>query len=81
VARAPAWHAISARLTAWPATQLAELAGADLGDVVAIQEGGGAMPPTPKFARQMAMDSAVPIEVGTQSVAVDVTVTYRLTTG
>jgi uncharacterized protein YggE len=63
------------------ATQLAELAGAGLGDVVAIHEGGGPMPPAPKFARQMAMDSAVPIEVGTQSVAVDVTVTYRLTTG
>lgn len=61
------------------ATQLAELAGAQLGEVVAINEGGGAMPPTPKFARQMAMDSAVPIEAGTQSVTVDVTVTYRLT--
>ncbi len=63
------------------AAQLAELAGAALGAVVAVHEGGGAMPPTPKFARAMAMDSSVPIEAGTQSVAADVTVTYRLTSG
>jgi uncharacterized protein YggE len=60
------------------ATQLAELAGARLGRIVAMQEGGGAMPSTPKFARAMAMDGAVPIEAGSQAVAVDVVVSFRL---
>jgi uncharacterized protein YggE len=62
------------------ATELAGLAGARLGQVLDVHEGGGGMPPTPKFARAMAMDAPLPIEAGTQSVAVDVTVTYRLTT-
>ena len=60
------------------AEQLAELTGARLGPIVAVQEGGGGAAPVAKFARPMAMDSSVPIEAGTQSVAVDVTVTYRL---
>lgn len=63
------------------ATQLAALTGATLGPVVDVVEGSTAAPPVPRFAKAMAMDAAVPIEAGSQGVAVDVTVTYRLAAG
>lgn len=60
------------------AGQLAVLAGRRLGEITSIVEASGGATPMPRFAKAMAMDSSVPIEAGSQSVGVDVTVTYRL---
>lgn len=60
------------------AAQLAGLAGSTLGPVVEVVEGSTPFAPLPRQAKAMAFDGAVPIEAGSQSVSVDVTVTYRL---
>ncbi len=62
------------------ATQLANAAGAAVGDVMTINESGGYQAPT-----MMAMESrgmamrGTPVESGQQQLRVDVNVTYRLT--
>jgi uncharacterized protein YggE len=71
-ARAGAW--VDAR---HKAEQLAKLAGARLGEVLAISESSGM--PRPMMAEAvMAKSAAVPIEPGTQTVSVAVQVTWRL---
>jgi uncharacterized protein YggE len=58
------------------ALALADAAGRNLGEVVSIVEGGGAVPlPFPVGA---AKDASTPIEPGTQEVQATVTVTYAL---
>jgi len=58
------------------AQALADAAGRNLGDVVSIVEGGGAVPVP--FAVGAAKDASTPIEPGTQDVQATVTVTYAL---
>jgi len=63
------------------AEELADAAGMTLGPVVAIAEGvAPVISPMYGMARGggMAMDAAVPVEAGSSTVAVDVTVTYEL---
>ena len=61
------------------AEALASAAGCGLGPVVAIVEGGGGgAVPMPKGAMRMAM--AAPIEAGSETLSLQVTVTYELTT-
>lgn len=55
----------------------ASAAGAELGKVMTIHEDGGTMGPRPMMAGRAAMAS-VPIEPGSQSLEVRVTVTYEL---
>jgi uncharacterized protein YggE len=63
------------------AEQLAEAAGARVGEVLTIDEDGGGGPVTPKLGRMgMAAAESVPIEAGERELTVAVTVTYRLTT-
>jgi uncharacterized protein YggE len=62
------------------ASQLATAAGADLGQVVALIEGSPSVGPRPMFAAD-AMRKGPPIEAGSQTVDVDVTVTYQLVVG
>ena len=58
---------------------LAGAAGLSLGRVTAIVEGGGAPQPLPYAAnKSMALDSATPIEPGTQQTAATVTVTFSV---
>jgi len=61
------------------AGQYANLSGLDLGKVLSISESGGAMPPQPKSAPRAAMEAAVPLEPGTQTVSFSVTVVWELT--
>jgi uncharacterized protein YggE len=64
------------------ADQLAAAAGAEVGKVVAIVEGGGGggWTPYPKAARlALAAAESVPIEAGETELSVSVSVTYRLT--
>src|SRR5215210_2183872 len=60
------------------AEALATAAGGSLGRVISVTEGAGAMPPMPYAARQAALDSAVPIEPGTQELQAGVTVVFEL---
>jgi uncharacterized protein len=63
------------------ADELAAAAGAEVGKVVTIVEGGGGggFSPYPKAARMaMAAAESVPIEAGETELSVSVTVTYRL---
>jgi uncharacterized protein YggE len=70
-----------ARQAAWQdaqhkASQLAELAGVQLGSVLSITE--SSQPPTPIFEQAASPAGAVPIQPGTQTVRVDLQVTWAL---
>jgi uncharacterized protein len=60
------------------AEQYAQLAGLGLGEVISISEAGGAPPPTP-LPRPRALEAAVPLEPGQQTVSFQVTVVWQLT--
>lgn len=60
------------------AGQYAELSGLGLGKVISISESGGPMPPVPMQAPR-AMEAAVPLEPGQQTVGFSVTVIWELT--
>ncbi len=61
------------------ATELATAAGAAVGDVLMIVEGGASATPRPMAMAAMRIAAApTPVAVGEQTVRVDVTVTYRL---
>ncbi|MDG4665273.1 SIMPL domain-containing protein [Mycobacterium sp. 236(2023)] len=60
------------------AGQYAELSGLGLGKVISISESGGAVPPVPVQAPR-AMEAAVPMEPGQQTVGFSVTVIWELT--
>jgi uncharacterized protein YggE len=79
----PAAHLDQAREVAWndaehKAEQLADLAGARLGEVLTISESGRG--PQPIVERPMAVEAAaaVPIEPGSQTIEVDLQVTWLL---
>ncbi len=70
-----------AREAAWmdaqhKASQLADLAGAQLGEVVTITE--SSQPPSPIVERAVSPGAAVPISPGTQTIQVTVQVTWQL---
>ncbi len=60
------------------ATLLVEAAGAGLGRIVSITEGGNAQP-GPMFKMSMAADSAVPVAAGEVSTTAQVTVVFEIT--
>lgn len=60
------------------ADQYAELAGMNLGKVISITESGGATPPMPMPVPRGAMEAAVPLEPGQQTVGFSVTVIWEL---
>lgn len=60
------------------AGQYAELSGLGLGKVISISESAGSVPPVPMQAPR-AMESAVPLEPGQQTVGFSVTVIWELT--
>ena len=60
------------------AEQLARAAGAELGKVLTIDEGGPGGPGVPRAARLAMASEAVPIEAGEKELTVTVTVSYRL---
>ena len=60
------------------AGQYAELSGLGLGKVISISESGGPVPPVPIQAPR-AMEAAVPLEPGQQTVGFSVTVIWELT--
>lgn len=79
----PTVYLDQAREAAWndarhKAEQLADLAGAELGEVLTISESGRG--PQPIVERPMAVEAAaaVPIEPGSQSIQVDLQVTWYL---
>jgi uncharacterized protein YggE len=74
-ARAAAMAAARAK-----AEQLAAAAGAEVGEVLVIQETGGAGPPIARVMglRQKLAADSVPLEAGEQELTVTVEVTYRL---
>jgi uncharacterized protein YggE len=59
------------------ADQYAELSGLDLGKVISISESPGSAPPVP-FQAPRAMDAAVPMQPGQQTVGFSVTVIWEL---
>jgi uncharacterized protein YggE len=59
------------------AVELANAAGAAVGEVLTIEESSGYQAPVPMVAG-MSMMKATPVEGGTQEIHVDVNVTYRL---
>jgi uncharacterized protein len=64
------------------AAQLAELAGGELGDVLAVTDGSVQVSPPIVYERaaaDAAQEGGAPIEPGSQEVAVNVTVTFELT--
>ena len=62
------------------AQQLADAAGMSLGELVSITESFGPSPlPLGKGGQAAAADSAVPIEAGSTTISVDLTVVYKLT--
>jgi len=70
-----------ARQAAWQdaqhkASQLADLAGAQLGSVVTITE--SSQGPTPIVAQALSSSAAVPIQAGTQAVQVTIQVTWAI---
>lgn len=72
-----------AREAAWAdaeqkAQQFAELAGAELGDVLTISSFEQPFQPVPQLATASAAVDAVPIQPGTQTVQVQIQVTWRL---
>ncbi len=61
------------------AAQFARLAGAELGKVIHIHEGGaGDQIPRPMFARSADLAGSMPIEGGTQAISTTVTVRWEL---
>lgn len=60
------------------AQQYAELSGLDLGKVVSISENGAAPPPPQPMPRYGAMEAAVPLQPGQQTVGFSVTVVWEL---
>ncbi len=60
------------------ADQYAGLAGMSLGKVISITESGGATPPMPMPMPRGAMEAAVPLEPGQQTVGFSVTVIWEL---
>lgn len=60
------------------AAQYAELSGLSLGKVISISESGGVPPPVPVQAPR-ALEAAVPMEPGQQTVGFSVTVVWELT--
>ena len=60
------------------AEQYAELAGMSLGKVISISEAAGTTPPIPMPVPRGAMEAAVPLEPGQQTVGFSVTVIWEL---
>lgn len=60
------------------ADQYAELAGLTLGKVISISESAGSTPPMPMPVPRGAMEAAVPLEPGEQTVGFSVTVIWEL---
>lgn len=60
------------------AEQYAELAGMSLGKVISISEAAGTTPPIPMPVPRGAMEAAVPLEPGQQTVGFSVTVIWQL---
>jgi uncharacterized protein YggE len=60
------------------AQQYAELSGMDLGKVISITEAGATVPPPQPMPRFDAMQAAVPLEPGQQTVGFSVTVVWEL---
>ncbi|BBX68062.1 SIMPL domain-containing protein [Mycolicibacterium psychrotolerans] len=60
------------------AAQYAQLSGLDLGKVISISESAGPTPPVPMPAAPRAMEAAVPLEPGQQTVGFSVTVVWEL---
>ncbi|MHA0289367.1 SIMPL domain-containing protein [Mycobacterium sp. C3-094] len=60
------------------ANQYAQLSGLDLGDVISISESAAPTPPVPMPAMPRAMEAAVPLEPGQQTVGFSVTVVWQL---
>lgn len=60
------------------AEQLTDLAGAELGDVLTIEEIGGDAPSPVRLEAEAAQDAAVPIEPGQQEISVSLRVTWRI---
>jgi len=56
----------------------AKAAGAEVGEVIEIREGGSYEGPRPMMAARREMSAAVPIEAGEQSLSASVTVTWAL---
>jgi uncharacterized protein YggE len=79
----PAPHRSEARLLAVEsarsvATELAGAAGAAIGDVISIVEGGGAAVPVGRGMMAARFEASTPVEAGSHEVTADVTITYRL---
>lgn len=60
------------------AEQLTDLAGAELGEVLTIEEAGGDAPSPVRLEAEAAQDVAVPISPGQQEIAVRLRVTWRI---
>lgn len=60
------------------AAQYAQLSGLDLGKVISISESAAPTPPVPLPAAPRAMEAAVPLEPGQQTVGFSVTVVWQL---
>lgn len=60
------------------ANQYAQLSGLDLGKVISISESAGPTPPVPMPASPRALEAAVPLEPGQQTVGFTVTVVWEL---
>ncbi len=79
----PAPHRSEARLLAVQsarsvAIELAAAAGAAIGDVISIVEGGVASAPVGRGMMAARFEASTPVEAGSHEVAADVTITYRL---
>lgn len=61
------------------ATLLVEAAGATLGPIVSITEGGGYMPPQPMFRQSADAAGAVPVAAGEVATTASVTVVFEIT--
>lgn len=61
------------------ANQYAQLSGLNLGKVISISESAGPTPPVPMPASPRALEAAVPLEPGQQTVGFSVTVVWELT--
>lgn len=61
------------------AAELADAAGAGIGEVISIVEGGGGgMMPIVRGAMAAKLDMSTPVEAGSHEIAADLTITYRL---
>ncbi|UXA17631.1 SIMPL domain-containing protein [Mycobacterium sp. SMC-4] len=61
------------------ADQYAQLSGLNLGNVISISESAGPTPPIPMPGSPRALEAAVPLEPGQQTVGFSVTVVWELT--